>query len=288
MPRPVHSRSALSRPALSRRARIGAATVTALVAGTAVFGIGQATADHAVPRTDKEIPNLTQVQDKIKAYYGDTVTADGEHYASADSNYARQVRGIEAKARAYLSKALAKHDKDGGKGDGKGGGKDGRKARPAIVLDMDDTTLLTYNYELKVGFHYTPESQDKYLESTDMDPVFGMNRLVNWARSKGAEVFFITGRKESQREWSVRNLKNVGYDVALDRKHVYLKNKENPPAYLPCGATCTTVEYKSGTRKYIESLGYDIVANFGDQHSDLNGGASGRAFKLPNPMYYLP
>ncbi|MFE0191647.1 HAD family acid phosphatase [Streptomyces sp. NPDC059008] len=264
------------RPALSRRARLGATTVAALVTGTAVFGIGQATAEHSVPRTDKEIPNLTQVQDKIKAYYGDTVTADGEHYASPKSNYARQVRGIEAKARAYLTKALAKHSK----GDG--------RAKPAIVLDMDDTTLLTYNYELQVGFNYTPASQDKYLETTDMDPVFGMDRLVNWAHDKGAEVFFITGRKESQRDWSVRNLKNVGYDVALDRTHVYLKNKENPPAYLPCGATCTTIEYKSGTRKHIESLGYNIVANFGDQYSDLSGGAGDRTFKLPNPMYYLP
>ncbi|REK90265.1 acid phosphatase [Streptomyces inhibens] len=266
----------MPRPALSRRARLGATTVAAVVAGTAVFGIGQATAEHSVPRTDKEIPNLTQVQDKIKAYYGDTVTADGEHYASPQSNYARQVRGIEAKARTYLSKALARHSKDG------------KQARPAIVLDMDDTTLLTYNYELQVGFHFTPESQDKYLANTDMDPVFGMDRLVNWAHDKGAEVFFITGRKEAQRDWSVRNLKNVGYGVPLDRTHVYLKDKEHPPAYLPCGATCTTVEYKSGTRKHIESLGYNIVANFGDQYSDLNGGAGDRTFKLPNPMYFLP
>ena len=59
----------MPRPALSRRARLGATTVAAVVAGTAVFGIGQATAEHSVPRTDKEIPNLTQVHDKIKAYY---------------------------------------------------------------------------------------------------------------------------------------------------------------------------------------------------------------------------
>ncbi|MFD8544045.1 HAD family acid phosphatase [Streptomyces sp. NPDC059649] len=276
MPRPDRFRSGRLRPALSRRARLGAATVAALVAGTAVFGIGQATAEHSVPRTDKEIPNLTQVQDKIKAYYGDTVTADGEHYASPHSNYARQVRGIEAKARTYLDKALDRQARAG------------KKAKPAIVLDMDDTTLLTYNYELKVGFAFTPQSQDAYLEHTDMDPVFGMNRLVNWARDKGAEVFFITGRKEAQRDWSVRNLKNVGYGVPLDRTHVYLKDKEHPPAYLPCGSTCTTVEYKSGTRKHIESLGYDIVANFGDQYSDLQGGYGNRTFKMPNPMYYLP
>ena len=59
------------------------------------------------------------------------------------------------------------------------------------------------------------------------------------------------------------------------------------PAYLTCQATCTTVEYKSLTRKHIESLGYRIVANVGDQFSDLQGGHEQRAFKLPNPMYFI-
>jgi hypothetical protein len=63
------------------------------------------------------------------------------------------------------------------------------------------------------------------------------------------------------------------------------------PAYLTsaCGGdACTTIEYKSATRKHIESLGYDIVANFGDQYSDLKGGYADRTFKLPNPNYFLP
>jgi hypothetical protein len=54
------------------------------------------------------------------------------------------------------------------------------------------------------------------------------------------------------------------------------------------GKACTTVHYKSATRAHIESLGYDIVANFGDQFSDLEGGFSDRTFKLPNPNYFLP
>ena len=37
-------------------------------------------------------------------------------------------------------------------------------------------------------------------------------------------------------------------------------------------ASCTTIHYKSATRAHIESLGYDIVANFGYQFSDLKGG----------------
>ena len=66
------------------------------------------------------------------------------------------------------------------------------------------------------------------------------------------------------------------------------------PAYLQAACagdpngSCTTIHYKSATRAHIESLGYDIVANFGDQDSDLTGGFADRTFKLPNPNYYLP
>jgi hypothetical protein len=42
------------------------------------------------------------------------------------------------------------------------------------------------------------------------------------------------------------------------------------------------------TRAHIQDLGYDIVANFGDQYSDLSEGHQDRAYKLPNPMYFLP
>jgi hypothetical protein len=63
-----------------------------------------------------------------------------------------------------------------------------------------------------------------------------------------------------------------------------------PPAYLHCAKapSCTTIEYKSGTRKHISSEGYKIVADFGDQYSDLLGGDAGHQVKIPNPMYYLP
>jgi hypothetical protein len=54
------------------------------------------------------------------------------------------------------------------------------------------------------------------------------------------------------------------------------------------GGKCTTIHYKSATRAHIESLGYDITGNFGDQYSDLKGGYADHTFKLPNPNYYLP
>ena len=56
----------------------------------------------------------------------------------------------------------------------------------------------------------------------------------------------------------------------------------------PSGAP-PTIEYKSGERARIEEeLGFTILVNVGDQDSDLAGGHARRAFKLPNPMYFIP
>jgi predicted secreted acid phosphatase len=274
----------MPRARLSLRTRALAVTAAAVTLGATFYGVGVATADNSAPRSDKQIPNLTDVVNEIKAYYGDTVDASGEHQASPTGNYAKQVAGIEAKAKAYLAHAAATGG-DHGKGDDKGHGK---SRKPAIVLDVDDTSLLTYNYELEVGFDYTPASNQTYLDTKNMPAVFGVDTLTNWAAAKGITVFWITGRPEAQRADTVRNLTAVGYKAPADTAHLYLKNTATPPSYLPCGATCTTIEYKSGTRAHIESLGYDIVGNFGDQYSDLSGGHADRSFKLPNPMYYLP
>ncbi|WP_328913485.1 MULTISPECIES: HAD family acid phosphatase [unclassified Streptomyces] len=268
----------MPRARLSARARALAVTAAAVTLGATFYGVGAATANNSVPRSDKEIPNLTDVVSQIKAYYGDTVDSSGEHWASATSNYARQLAGIEAQAKSYLSSHATTRN----------AGHGGHAAKPAIVLDVDDTSLLTYNYELEVGFNYTPASNQTYLDTKNMGSVFGMATLTNWAAAKGITVFWITGRPESQRADTVRNLTAVGYRAPVDTAHLYLKNTATPPAYLACGASCTTIEYKAGTRAHIESLGYNIVANFGDQYSDLSGGHADKSFKLPNPMYYLP
>ncbi len=57
---------------------------------------------------------------------------------------------------------------------------------------------------------------------------------------------------------------------------------------IAANVSCPTIRYKSGVRAHIESLGWDIVGNFGDQFSDLAGGFADKTFKLPNPNYFLP
>ena len=83
----------------------------------------------------------------------------------------------------------------------------------------------------------------------------------------------------------VKNLANEGYPAPAE---AFFKPSRIAPDYLPCGLTCTTVQYKSGTRAHIQATGAHIVLNLGDQFNDLEGGYADNPVKLPNPMYYLP
>ena len=48
--------------------------------------------------------------------------------------------------------------------------------------------------------------------------------------------------------------------------------------------------YKTKERIKVEAEpeGYTIIANVGDQMSDIDGEHSGCRFKVPNPFYFIP
>ena len=122
-----------------------------------------------------------------------------------------------------------------------------------------------------------------------------------WAAKKaGCTIVGLTGRNNAQRVATLDNLARYYHD---GKGNPYFKSAfyftkwtstDTPPAYVDCGldgnaASCSTIDYKASTRKHIEdSMGLHIVANFGDQFSDLIGGYSDKVKKLPNPTYYLP
>ena len=222
----------------------------------------------------------------IKGYYGDTAVAGTDpvsgsattlHQASPTSAYAKEVGRLEKSASGYLSGATAT-----------------KGTKKAILLDVDDTSVLTYDYEIYSNFAYNFATNAAFVHA-GFPAVFGMPQLVQKAEQQGYTVFFLTGRGEGQRADTENNLKALGYPVTSSAAgdnvdNVFLKDLTH--TWTTCDSTgdnvCTTSEVKSETRKYIESLGYDIKGNFGDQFSDLSGGYADKTFKLPNPMYYLP
>ncbi len=221
--------------------------------------------------------NVNVLEDQVEHYYGSasatypvvgTVTIP-----SSDSNYARQMKQIVDRAEAYLAAAWRRYHGAG---------------QPTVVFDIDDTLLNTYHDTLAEQFGYDPATNAIWIDNAAFPAVFYMLQLVSFAAGHGYSVFFITGRPQSQAAATIKDLTSAGY-AAPQPGHLFLK-PSTPPSYLHCAKapSCTTIEYKSGTRNYISGQGYTIVADFGDQYSDLLGGDAGHQVKIPNPMYYIP
>ncbi|MFC7303480.1 HAD family acid phosphatase [Streptomyces monticola] len=266
---------------MRKSVRVVSIAAACAIAGGALYGTGVATADGdrvTEAKHSAEPHNIGLLVKEIDEYYGTTLDGDGVYQASPKSPYAKDVAGVLARARQDIKRLADRAERHGD--------------RPAIVLDVDDTALLSLDYEKKTNYVYNDKTWKEYVDKAARPAVFGMPELVAYAKKQNVEVFFLTGLGEAQRPAAVKNLAKAGFDTSLDRAHMYLKNKAEPPAYLSDCATpeawkCTTVQYKEGTRKHIESTGFSIIGSFGDQHSDLDGGYADKTYKLPNPTYFV-
>jgi predicted secreted acid phosphatase len=163
-----------------------------------------------------------------------------------------------------------------------------RVDRPAVVFDIDDTALSNWEAIEANDFgrvidgpcNQPPQGPcgwrawDLRAQSTVIPPTMD---IYNTARDSGAAIFFITGRDETQRQATERNLGAVGYTG-------YTRMIMEPPGAHYASAA----DFKAPQRAAIQQEGYTIIANIGDQPSDLEGGFSEQTFLLPNPFYRIP
>ena len=212
----------------------------------------------------------------------------------AKSKVVKRKKAAVQKARRALVKARATLAKDRSAVAAAKAAKD-----PAVVFDADDTTLWTYDMEDgAMGFAYDPTLQDTWVQGQKFAATPGMPALAKAVAAAGCTIIGLTGRNTTQQDATIANLTKDGYVDAAGKPlftaaNYYTKwlSTATPPTYMSCAdlTKCTTIEYKSGTRKYLETQkGLDIVANLGDQFSDLIGGYANATYKLPNPTYYLP
>jgi acid phosphatase len=149
--------------------------------------------------------------------------------------------------------------------------------KPAIVLDIDETSLSNYNDMKRMDFGGTIE-QIRMDEDKAVDPVISPTlELFRIAKANHVAVFFITGRFDFERKPTEANLKQAGY---ADWDDLYLRSGDYK--------TKPAAEYKSAMRKEITKKGYHIILNMGDQLSDIAGGYADKTYKLPNPYYFIP
>jgi predicted secreted acid phosphatase len=96
-------------------------------------------------------------------------------------------------------------------------------------------------------------------------------------QAKRVAIFFVTGRRDSQRRITIRNLRHAGF-----------KNWTGLRTRPDDDHSKSIIPFKSGERVKIEKEGYSIIASIGDQLSDFDGGHAECGFKLPNPFYFVP
>ncbi|MFM1851715.1 MAG: hypothetical protein RIS54_1399 [Verrucomicrobiota bacterium] len=200
-----------------------------------------------IPLRALEPPNLSVAKQAV-IRYADT------------GDYERDIAEVVGYARDWLEARVARRA-------------EGEKL--ALVLDIDETALSNLKHMREMDFGYVPEHWDAWV-ANDIAPAFApVLQLFQWAREHDVAGFFITGRREKDRPGTERNLRAVGYG---DHAGLFLK---------PDTSTAPTQTFKTEQRQKLEAAGWTIIANLGDQRSDLAGGASERVYKLPNPYYLI-
>jgi hypothetical protein len=162
----------------------------------------------------------------------------------------------------------------------------GEVKKPAVVLDIDETSLSNWPNLQADNFGFIPKGPctlekdfacgfTAWVELGTAKEIPPALKFFKAVRAKNVAVLFITARKESQRSITEKNLHAVGYDGW------------ETLVLLPDGDKSTSQAFKTAARQKFASE-YTIIANIGDQLSDLAGGSAECTFKLPNPFYFIP
>jgi predicted secreted acid phosphatase len=146
----------------------------------------------------------------------------------------------------------------------------------AVVFDVDETSLSNYESIKKIYFGYDPQKWDNWINEAKAPAIPEVKQFYDFVTSKRIKVIFLSSRNISQYNATYSNLNNAGY-VSFDT--LILKDSSY--------SKYTSLAFKSRQRELLTQKGYDIIADIGDQNSDLEGNDHGIQIKMPNYLYII-
>jgi predicted secreted acid phosphatase len=222
----------------------------------AVEGCPTPVADH-IPAPPSSTLNLGTIKKQLLEYH--------------DKYYNDDVAAVFASAQKFIEQNAS------------------RSKRPVLVLDIDETSLTNWPNLAADDFGFIaggtcdalpagPCGFNRWILKSSAEALLPARKLFEAAKLNGVAVIFITGRPEKQRDATIVNLDHAGFD-GWTELHT-----------RPDGDTGTVQDYKTKERIKVEAEpeGYTIIANVGDQMSDIEGEHGGCTFKVPNPFYFIP
>ncbi len=145
--------------------------------------------------------------------------------------------------------------------------------RLAVVFDLDETLISNWTEIDSLGLGYSAPVWEAWVADGQAPAIEPVRKVYQNARRLGLEIYFITGRREHQRAGTEKNLRAIDCIVS---SALIMK---------PDDAKGTSAAFKTAERAKLAAQGAVIIANLGDQDSDLVGGYAERTFKLPDPFY---
>lgn len=213
-----------------------------------------------------EPPNYGLLRRNLTPAYRAALIHDLENYHSCTGHhgcYATDLSQETAIAMADLEKGVRQHR----------GGK-----KLALVLDIDETSISNYPEIQVEHFGYSPSAWRRWEEKATARPIRGTLALYRRAQALGVKVFFVTGRRATERAITIKDLHAAGYTHWAG---LLLRPPQDHRR--------SVVPFKSSARAKIAAEGYTIIENVGDQFSDLEGKpAAEYSIKLSDPFYYIP
>ena len=148
-----------------------------------------------------------------------------------------------------------------------------QEERLAVVFDLDETLFLNWSRIDESDFTYVRADWDQWVAQSSAPAIEPVLQLFRAARRHGVYVILITGRPERHRHATEINLQRLG---CADYQALICS---------PDDGKGLASAFKTAQRERLSGEGLTIIANVGDQESDLVGGFAERTFKLPNPFY---
>jgi 5'-nucleotidase (lipoprotein e(P4) family) len=167
------------------------------------------------------------------------------------------------------------------------------RMKRAVIVDVDETILDNSRHEawqIKNNRNYNSKDWTEWCKRAEADAVPGAVEFLRYANSRGVRVFYITNRKDIEKDGTARNLKRLGFPEVTDETLLVRKDSETSS--------------KEGRRSDVAKK-YHVVLLMGDDLNDFaavfeqsttvasriaaadqNKNQFGTRFiMLPNPMY---
>lgn len=162
----------------------------------------------------------------------------------------------------------------------------------AVVLDIDETVLDNSYFQVNLIESNASYSSESWKDWTDMKcatAVPGAIDFLEFTKSLGVKIVYISNRKEHEKESTIENMKKLGFPDVISEDIVFRKEGEKSSKIErrnQISERYNIILLVGDNLADFDGVFEDRTENFGFNVVDINKDMFGEKYiVLPNPMY---